>query len=77
MEIDERPAVTEKDLESPWQGDHLCHLCNAASLQESSKLDHTVISHWKELHFNPEMNSQKILDMLEKLDSDVLSRFRN
>ena len=39
-------------------------------------LDHThsLSLHWKELHLKPEINSQMTLNMLEKLDLDVLSR---
>ena len=52
---------------------HPCHLCNTAPLLEVSVLDHILVSHWDELHLDPELDYKKLMNLLEKLHLDVLS----
>ena len=54
------------------RGNHPCHLCDIAPPPELSVLDHILIS-----HLNLELDYKKLMNLLEKLHLDVLSKFSN
>ena len=59
------------------KGNHPCHLCDAAPLPELSVLDHILVSQWEELHLDPELDYESLMNLLDKLHLDVLSKFSN
>ena len=69
--------LLSRALSHHGRGNHLCHLCDATPLPELSVLDHILVSHWEELHLDPELDYKKLMNLLEKLYLDVLSKFSN
>ena len=59
------------------RGNHPYNLCDTAPPPELSVLDHILVSHWEELHLDPELDYKKLMNLLEKLHLGVLSKFSN
>ena len=48
--------LLSRALSHHGKDNHPCHLCEAAPLPELSVLDHILVSHWEELHLDPELD---------------------
>ena len=55
------------------RGNHPCHLCDAAPLEEQSVLEHILCTHWEELHLTSRMDPEMLLNMLNDMQLEVLS----
>ena len=69
--------LLNRALNHHGRGSHRCHLCDAAPPPELLVLDHILVSYWEDLHLDPGLDYKKLMNLLEKLHLDVLSKFSN